>query len=521
MIAQEDEDGEWDLESLKEQKLNSIKDQVGKLMFWKEAAGLTYYPPMDLPTPKKIKPKGIKELGFGTDDPEVQNAAAGKSSNANATTTQSATNDTETLTQPEVSEEKEASKTQEQPQEQKQQEVKPPERTFPCTDQVWHFHPIAFVEHMKRIYPQSKVSSNIIFPCKSVPLNHPKGFKSNSYKNYDYTLETSNPATFAAKRGSNRLHAARDLYYEVGEPIYAMADGKVIEVKSFYNDTFEITIEHDYEIVKGFKMIVRYGEVNKNNILVKVGDTVKKGQHIAKVGLLIPYVHQPAGEKRGMLHLEMYTGELSSSPYPGDVLYNKMKYARSKFYNGNQSFRRREDLIDPLDILNSTLQQQLSLINKNYTIDDAEKALKHIYDKYGEEMSIIIERMYRDETAHFTSLQYRKTGTGGMEAHGAAPYYGWSSNFFTLNPDFEPIGLTSFFEGKGKSGLGGNQQVKNRKKHFIVMPSVIAAMEYKAYYIKKYNGDYARWHSTEETAKKAYQKYLEKISPKFTIKFNQ
>ncbi|UII28968.1 hypothetical protein LVD15_11225 [Fulvivirga maritima] len=78
LIAQEDEDGEWDLESLKEQKLNSIKDQVGKLMFWKEAAGLTYYPPMDLPTPEKIKPKGIKEMGFGTDDPEILAAATRK-----------------------------------------------------------------------------------------------------------------------------------------------------------------------------------------------------------------------------------------------------------------------------------------------------------------------------------------------------------------------------------------------------------------------------------------------------------
>ncbi|UII28982.1 SH3 domain-containing protein [Fulvivirga maritima] len=171
LIAQEDEDGEWDLESLKEQKLNSIKDQVGKLMFWKEAAGLTYYPPMDLPTPKKIKPKGIKEMGFGTDDPEILAAATRRIENnlglPNFTpkpttvatkpvetdaTTQTTTTNTETVTEPELSEEKKAPETQEQSQEEKQQEVKPPERTFPSTDQVWHFHPIAFVEHMKKIY---------------------------------------------------------------------------------------------------------------------------------------------------------------------------------------------------------------------------------------------------------------------------------------------------------------------------------------------------------------------------------
>ncbi|EKT3967486.1 hypothetical protein NTJ12_002578 [Flavobacterium psychrophilum] len=69
-------------------------------------------------------------------------------------------------------------------------------------------------------------------------------------------------------------------------------------------------------------------------------------------------------------------------------------------------------------------------VKNNFTVDDGKKALEIIYDKYGEEMAIIIERMYRDETAHFTSKQYASCGTGGMESHGEPEYYGWDSSFF-------------------------------------------------------------------------------------------
>ena len=49
--------------------------------------------------------------------------------------------------------------------------------------------------------------------------------------------------------------------------------------------------------------------------------------------------------------------------------------------------------------------------------------------------------MYRLETSHFTSGQYKKCGTGGMEAHGDAPYYGWDKAFFESHPQYKPIGL--------------------------------------------------------------------------------
>ena len=149
--------------------------------------------------------------------------------------------------------------------------------------------------------------------------------------------------------------------------------------------------------------------------------------------------------------------------------------------------------------------------NKLYSIEDARESLKIIYERHGKEMARIIEKMYRNETNHFKSKQYKNTGTGGMEASGKPPYYGWDKNFFEQNPLYKPLGIWAAFENKGLSGQGGNLQIKNKKKKFIIMPSVLAGMDYKAYYINKYNGNWARWHSTQTQAQEIYKKAINSI----------
>ena len=127
--------------------------------------------------------------------------------------------------------------------------------------------------------------------------------------------------------------------------------------------------------------------------------------------------------------------------------------------------------------------------------------------------------MCRLETSHFTSKQYQHCGTGGMEVFGEAPYYGWDESFFESNPEFKPIGVWSAYENKGMSGQGGNRQIVDRKKEFVILPSVLAGMEYKVFYIKKHNGNWARWHSTKSEPQKHYREYLNKITPKFVYEF--
>lgn len=173
----------------------------------------------------------------------------------------------------------------------------------------------------------------------------------------------------------------------------------------------------------------------------------------------------------------------------------------------------------PLSFIENIGETTVTSIAGNFNEVDAKVALRVIYDKYGKDMAIIIERMYRDETAHFKSKQYIKCGTGGMEAFGKPPYYGWDSTFFSQNPEFTPTGLWAAFENKGMSGQGGNKQITDKKKSFIIFPSVLGGMEYKVFYINKHNGNWARWHSTDTTIQTTYKKHLENIKPRFVNEF--
>jgi hypothetical protein len=149
-----------------------------------------------------------------------------------------------------------------------------------------------------------------------------------------------------------------------------------------------------------------------------------------------------------------------------------------------------------------------------FNINDAKQGLRAVYSAYGRDMATLIERIYRVETYHFRSGQYKNTGTGGMEAHGPGPYYGYSpSDWFKQRSDYRPTGLWSAHEGPGLSSLGGNKQVKDRKKGFVVMPSVEAGMMFFVDYVQRYNGNYARWYSTEPGKQAIYRNTITHTTP--------
>ncbi|HID1946660.1 hypothetical protein [Klebsiella pneumoniae] len=156
-----------------------------------------------------------------------------------------------------------------------------------------------------------------------------------------------------------------------------------------------------------------------------------------------------------------------------------------------------------------------------FTVQDGKDALCKIYNKYGKNMSVIVERMFRIETKHFTSGQYQHCGAPGMEVHGAPPAYGWSSDFFSQHPEYQPTGIWSKKEGRGLSGQGGNSQVTDKPKQFVVFDSVESSMEYIVYYINKHGGNYARWYSTQDSAQKLYREECGAIKPRFTNEFSE
>ena len=119
-----------------------------------------------------------------------------------------------------------------------------------------------------------------------------------------------------------------DLYAPEGTKIYAMTDGIIIGHKEYYLGTYQVTVNHG-------NFIARYGEIKpgKEGLAkgLKIGSQVKKGQHIAYVGLL----KFNSGEK-SMLHIEIYN---DSSNNLGIHLYNNLPY------------KRRSDLVDPTTYL--------------------------------------------------------------------------------------------------------------------------------------------------------------------------
>ncbi len=141
-----------------------------------------------------------------------------------------------------------------------------------------------------------------------------------------------------------------------------------------------------------------------------------------------------------------------------------------------------------------------------FNAEDARQALQAVKAKHGAALAKKIEQVARLETTHFTSQQYIDTGTGGMEAHGLPPYYGWYAPFFVAHPQYTPVGTIDFIE----NGTG-------LTKSFVVMPSVEAWMMFLADYAIRYanQGGILRWYSTNPQAQQNYLASLNSISTPF------
>ena len=173
----------------------------------------------------------------------------------------------------------------------------------------------------------------IIFPLKIKPLND-KGLP------YDWTIKnaTDKNATQTIygrnRSGGARKHAARDLYTSPLTEVVTISDGIVLDSGDFYEGVHQVTISH--ETSKYGKFIIRYGEMDKNSILVKKGDKIKQGQTIGKTGKMNEI-------KNYMLHFEFYTNGDRKDVRGKDILSVTGKNANV--------FKRRDDITNPLEIL--------------------------------------------------------------------------------------------------------------------------------------------------------------------------
>ena len=128
----------------------------------------------------------------------------------------------------------------------------------------------------------------------------------------------------SSRSGGKRRHAGIDLYAPKGTPVRAMADGVVLIIRDFYCRTSQIVVDHG-------SFIARYGEVDPapQNIFVKVGQGVKRGDPLGEVGHLVG-IKVPSD----MLHLELY--ETTENPQKKGLTQK-----------GNSPYQRRVDVFDP------------------------------------------------------------------------------------------------------------------------------------------------------------------------------
>jgi hypothetical protein len=135
------------------------------------------------------------------------------------------------------------------------------------------------------------------------------------------------------------------------------------------------------------------------------------------------------------------------------------------------------------------------------TVSDSQikSALKTIRDSFGTDIARQVEQVYRFETAHFTSKQFRQTFSAGMVATKKDYPYGWSSyqTLWDNNPVIAPVGLSSVFKSGGK------------EYQYVAFPDIYAGMVVLASYIKK-NG-VQKWGGYE-----GYQNDISKITPSIT-----
>lgn len=143
--------------------------------------------------------------------------------------------------------------------------------------------------------------------------------------------------------------------------------------------------------------------------------------------------------------------------------------------------------------------------------EQVKEALKTVANMYGREFAIKLEQLLRLETAHFSSGQWKKAHTAGMEATKNTWPYGWSSldefinifNSLQLYPDqFSTVAV--------------EENQTDDIEEYIVFPSAYDFILFLAWFIKnKRGGRFGNWYSMNEASAQSYENNLSTIVPRY------
>ena len=142
------------------------------------------------------------------------------------------------------------------------------------------------------------------------------------------------------------------------------------------------------------------------------------------------------------------------------------------------------------------------------------KGLLKVQELYGKDFAQRLEKLYRNETAHFKSGNFAITHAPGMEAFGDTLPYGWVqlSDYWRMFPQYAPTHLHSQVENT--SALA---KASKNPKRFLVFPSVEASMMSVSYLIKLRSSNFGTWFSRNPTQIANYNKVLDTIKPRLIL----
>lgn len=139
-----------------------------------------------------------------------------------------------------------------------------------------------------------------------------------------------------------------------------------------------------------------------------------------------------------------------------------------------------------------------------------EKTLKEIKGIFGADITRNIEKIYRLETRNFSSKQFLKTYSAGMEAVTKKFPYGWKSlqKFWSEQKNHAPVGFVTMNDADTKDGADT----------FIKFPTLFSAMFALGLILQKRGNDIGSWYSTEEGKKEHYRNLTANIPTTITDK---
>ncbi|WP_331758338.1 M23 family metallopeptidase (plasmid) [Nocardia sp. NBC_01377] len=152
------------------------------------------------------------------------------------------------------------------------------------------------------VLDEPETSCKVVESSTTPPL--PAGSRVSPMKSGTYTLTSG-----FGVRGGGEFHQGVDMAAAAGTPIYAAADGKVIDAGPASGFGSWVRIAHN---IDGAEIITVYGHMFPDDISVTVGESVRAGQQIALVG----YNGQvdPPGPQGAHLHFETRRGGTAEDP---------------------------------------------------------------------------------------------------------------------------------------------------------------------------------------------------------------